>query len=360
MTLATDKKVGNRKRLNRKAASTARQQWLIALDHRYLYSVYASSLLGLPEASTFEQPAVDRFPGWVMLCSGSISNDLLPEEGAGIQPVIVSLELEGVQGNVLAMDESGSWVHTHYPNELNADTKTLLIPGPLPISSIVKLTYASRADAQAVLSKAQDYLGQGSLFPQRGAFTQKKLTTDLFAQNSGAAVGIRPQDRQFLEVLLRQQATADAVGGVLGTLYHLAKRSAAAHTLFKSAFDSSDTTVFPEKGQAHLHALKGLLPNLAEWLRTGKWPESADIQVVLLRDTIDALTGAGDALAPADQRYPDAVKAIVERLTKRATETQDHQYRQALSKLTEVLNTLSGMPEKNLGRTIRRAPKTFL
>ena len=190
---------------------------------------------------------LECFPGWIPLFVDKppkMAIEHATKEAGHLKPCIVEVSLAGLSGPTMSLGSTGPR-ELCFPDQFEDNDRVLLVPAPLPTSSIVSIVFQSVNHKQACLNDARDY----SNVPIKDFNYRTKIT--LFAGKSDLPwpPGRGPEERSVpLQCPL-------AAGGVMAMLLLLANQGLMSVRACRVAFDPNDGET---RATGNLPALAGL------------------------------------------------------------------------------------------------------
>ena len=239
----------------------APESGLLVTNHLNLMYMLAAGLVMPPAGfgGKYYRDPLDCFPGWIPLFlekAPKAAVELSTAEAAHLKPIIVRIGLTGIAGRVIAMDDHGVR-ELSFPDQLDGTERALLVPAPLPTSRIEAITYSSVADRQACEADAKE-LGN---VPLADFNSRSKSNKALFtkAPDIPWPPGEGPVERA---VPLQRPLAA---GGVMAMLHLFGNLGDRAVRACRDAFDPDDGSTRPVEDHP-------ILAGLGFWIREGTAP----------------------------------------------------------------------------------------
>ncbi len=223
---------------------------ILVTNHLNLMYMLASGLLMPPSGFRGKHygDTLAAFPGWLPLFVDHGRRRAGPpraalersvEEAAHLRPVILEVDLAGLQGPVHVHGE-GEWVERRLEEGVSDREWLLLLPAPLPISRIRRIVFRSVEEKRAVDARAGEHSNVDLAgLARRSLKSWFPGTLDPAWPPEGG-----PEER---EVALER---AQAAGGVLTVLHEMANTGELSVRACRSAFDPnsepSDDTILGE------------------------------------------------------------------------------------------------------------------
>ncbi len=225
---------------------------LLVTNHLNLMYMLAAGLVLPPEgfADKYYRDTLADFPGWIPLFVGKAPMDAIESatrEAGHLKPTIVQVGLSRLSGPVMAMADDGV-EEFDFPDRLTGSERVILVPAPLPTSWIECITFRSVDDRRACEADAKDF-GNVPLEDFKRDTRKKALFTK--APNERWPPTAGPPERA---VPLQQPLAA---GGVMAMLLRFANLGDEAVRACRVAFDPDDGA--PGSGEYH-PTLAGLGP----------------------------------------------------------------------------------------------------
>ena len=212
----------------------------LVTNHLNLMYMLAAGLVMPPSGfgDKYYRDTLADFPGWIpVFIDGRPRKaphpprraiDLAAKEAGHLRPVIVEIDLEGLQGPVQVLGEGG-WGGRRLDEGVAPGDRLLLLPAPLPVSRIRTIVFRSVHDKKETVADAEER----SNVPVRGF--SLKAQKSWFSSRSPRlewppADG--PEDRPAASI-----AAAFAAGGVLAALQDHANSGDLAVQACRAAFD---------------------------------------------------------------------------------------------------------------------------
>ncbi len=244
------------------ATAKAPASGLIVTNHLNLMYMLAAGLVMPPAGfgGKYYRDVLECFPGWIPVFTNKVPKSAIESaisEATHLKPVLVEIDLTGISGGVIALDEHGPR-ELRYPDRLDGMGDVVLVPAPLPVSRIDSIVFQTSADRRACEADARDFGNVPlDIFTRR---THKTLFTQAPDIPWPPAEG--PEERAVpLERPL-------AAGGVMAMLLLFGNLGDAAVRACRNAFDP----VEEQRRPADDHPI---LAELATWMREDAAPRSA-------------------------------------------------------------------------------------
>ena len=316
-----------------KAPGTA----FLVTNHLNLMYMLAAGLLMPPAGfgGKYYRDPLERFPGWIPLFVGKAPREAIDwstREAGHLMPVLVEIGLSRMSGQVLAGLEEG-FGERRFPDHMDGSERAILVPAPLPASWIESLIFQSADHKRACERDAKDF---GNVPFE--AF-KRRTSKALFAKapNTSWPPGGGPAERSVpLEGPL-------AAGGVMAILFRLGNLGEQAIRACRNAFDP----VADSPSQAGDHPI---LAGLGAWMRDGEarlaMPAESNTdraglqnasQAKLFWNAVEALLGWREAGRAA------SVEHVLLDCLSTASSGLDPRVQAGASKLRDTLESLTGL-----------------
>ena len=265
---------------------------ILVTNHLNLMYMLAAGLIMPPSGFGGKHygDTLAAFPGWLPLFVGhGRKTARVPQaaihdsttEATHLRPVILEIDLAGLRGSVQAHGK-GMWAERRLEDGLTRNESVLLLPAPVPTSRIRRIIFRSQDEKNATRMDAANL--------SNVALEGIKQTIGERFFGPFAVAWPPPNGPGGREVTL---AAAQAAGGVMAVLHHLANRGELSVLASHSAFDPSV-------------ALPGdsIPSSLPDWMRSGRatGPDGP------FRTGRELFWGAVDRLVEC-RRQPDSLRA---------------------------------------------------
>lgn len=272
-------------------------EWQLASNHQNMLYMLASGLLTGPAGfSKYYNDCLATLPGNAPLFRNAPPADLLDaavHEQSFLHPCIASFSLVGLNGDCHMPCPS---VHSGvFPSDVRGDDQVILLPLPLPMSMLRKITFRS-GEGEKAFRTAASYVSNIQL-------QDVKLIVDasMFSEPpiKYSTAGVHSHDIT--------PAFGQALGGAIAMLYHIANRSplaAAAYRMLASAATEAD--------QSLLHR-DTILATLGDWLKSGGQHKPTDISAELYWQVVSSLIQTrndGSGILPVDAALATLTEAL--------------------------------------------------
>ena len=316
-------------------------RWLFVTNQRNLFYMLAAGLIMPPSGfgKKYYRDTLECFPGWIPLFLDAVPKAAIGSsisERNHLIPCIATLDLDALQGQVIAVSADGAHKEISFPQGLDGTEQFLLIPAPLPIYWLSSIRFQSPDDMANCGADARDFANVPLTDFSR------IVCADNFNQATEA-----PWPVSISEISVRKVdlAAPIAAGAIMAMLMRLAHYGELAKRTCQLSFDNVDSVAKLIKDP--------LLAALGGWMNTGKSLEVADIPSVLFWGLVDKVAANRFSDAPVS-----ALDVVLEHLESQA-ERLGERMRQALTKLAADMRTMVGFSDSTVTEIFERHPKTF-
>lgn len=320
----------------------AAQSWSVVTNHQNMAYMLAAGMVMGPAGfgGKHYEDASSLAPGWIPLFMNRIPKTMVSKakrERKDLRACIAHFDLSVLRGHVQVLSKNGEWRQTSLPGPVQSDDVAVLVRSPLPLSALTGASFESEGDRKALEDVARsvsnvDVEGLPILIdaaPFDGASDDE--WTDPGVDVSAG--------QDFVP------AKAQAIGGVLALLYHLANRTDLGGASFRLACgDASPADVAMISREPVLSGFSG-------WLEPDAISSvEADVSSRLYWGVVDALvdarfTGASDSAVDLVISYLDDVAL---------SPTEDHTYRPRLKRLMDELRRIAGFGGATVSELLER------
>ncbi len=306
----------------------------LVTNHQNLMYMLAAGLLMPPSGfgNKHYEDSLGVFPGWLPLFIREGRKAAQPPRGVFEQvtseaehllPVVLEVDLAGLQGPVRVLGPDG-WREREFEQGVGPDEWLMLIPAPLPVSRVRRILFRELADRRRALEEAVERRN----VPLVVSMCHKMSTP---FQGTAALPWPPPDGPAERNVSL---APAQAAGGVLAVLHHLANCGDLAVRAGAAAFDpDADSRRDPAVDDPILGELPG-------WMRSGKAAEADDPPgsgASLFWRTVERLVDHREQ--SSDLRAEDV---LLRSLRESSEEMADERWREAAQGLIRTLEAIGG------------------
>ena len=266
---------------------------LLATNHLNLMYMLAAGLVMPPSGfgDKYYRDTLACFPGWIPLFVDGAPREAIESctrEAGHLKPCLVEIGISRLSGQVMTLGEDGV-VERRFPGQFNGTGHVILVPAPLPTSWIESIFFRSADDKRACERDAKDYGNVPLEYFKRHMRGDKRLFTKLSsrAPNASWPPGEGPAERTV--PLERPLAT----GGVMAMLLLFGNLGEQAVRACRHAFDSRDGKGDgPALGSPRAADDHPILAGLGAWVRDGAAsppaPASPETDRVALRNAFQA------------------------------------------------------------------------
>lgn len=324
--------------------------FFLVTNHLNLMYMLASGLIMPPAGFSgkhYRDPLA-TFPGWIPLFVKSVpaaAIQLCTEEARHLRPVIVELKLRRLAGTIRATGR-GVLRRFQFPEQFSGWESALLVPAPLPVSSITSIIFPSNEDRSAFKQDAADF-SNVAVRNLRLEIRRKGLFSKASPEQWPPARGPTVREAPL--------SAAQAAGGIMAMLQQVANRGELAVRACRQAFD----TVAPPAELAGDPVLAGL----SVWMRTGRVSLPAGADLLATSDSFNGALGARvfwgavESLADSrrDTRQEAAEDVLLESLHRTAEKIESGPpLRERMRRLRKTLVSLTGLGSGSASEAIGR------
>lgn len=249
----------------------------LATNHLNLLYMLAAGLVMPPSgfAGKHYHDPLATFPGWIPLFIGRIPAVAIQqstEEAPHLRPVIAAVRLRDIAGTVHAAIR-GRFRKLRFPEQFSGLESVLLVPAPLPISRITSIVFPSIDERSAFMRDAGDFNNvavKGVRLEIRRKHLFNKASPEAWPPSGG------PGDHKA------PLFYAQAAGGVIAMLQHVANRGELSVRACRHAFDPDSSSMKPAENP--------LIAGLSAWMRSGAPPPSASADLAVASVPLDAVS----------------------------------------------------------------------
>lgn len=332
-----------------KAEAPTPQSGLLVTNHLNLMYMLATGLVMPPAGfgEKYYRDTLECFPGWIPLFvdkAPAAAIESSTQEAGHLKPVIVQIGLTELSGKVATIGRGGIRELT-FPGGVDVTEYVLLVPAPLPASWIEWVFFQSAHDKRACERSAKD-LGNVPLEDFRSDAKRKALFAK--APNTEWPPRDGPEERTVpLERPL-------AAGGVMAMLFLFGNLGDQAVRACRSAFDPAGGPLVPAD---HGAILAGLEP----WMREGAVPLPASTDAETDRTSLQnayqgaLFWGAVERLAKWREagRANSPESVLIDYLAEPSA-TLDPRARAGVRKLQDTLESLTGIGDATASELFER------
>jgi hypothetical protein len=326
-----------RQKPQKKSAST----WYLATNHLNLSYMLSAGLIMPPKGfgKKYYPDSLQLFPGWIPLFADSVPKQVmeLPSEEKNFpKPCAASIRLATLRGPVTAFSGNGALRQIQFPDGLEGNETSLLIPAPLPASWIAAILFPSKQDKYAFERDAQETPNVPVSEFKRG------VDARLFAKFNKTAwppISATLSERDALVDI------AIAAGGMMGILFQLANRGDEAVKACRMAFDGEESVAAAID--------KPMIRAFHDWFASGAVGPSGDMLSKVFWGAINEVAHTRSSEDAHGHR--DAVLEYLDRVKT----NMDEKAQAALTKLSHELRSIHGFTNSGMSETLERHPKLF-
>ena len=243
------------------AKAKAPESGLLVTNHLNLMYMLAAGLVMPPAGfgDKYYRDTLECFPGWIPLFIDRVPREAIESatrEAGHLKPIIVRIGLTGIAGRVIASGDHGAR-ELNFPDQLDGTERVLLVPAPLPTSRIEAMIYPSVAERRTCEADARDF---GNV-PLADFKSRSSTNKSLFAKAPDIPwpPGEGPVERVVpLELPL-------AAGGVMAMLFLFGNRGDRAVRACRDVFEPGGDATWPSEDHP-------TLAGLGSWMREGATP----------------------------------------------------------------------------------------
>jgi len=347
----------------------ATQTWHLVTNHLNLLYMLAAGLLMEPAGFRGKHylDSLGAIPGWIPLFRGAVPAGALMQavnEREHLRPCIVSLDLSGVAGSVAVLSREGKIRNVDLSRvRFGKRDVAILVRAPLPLTLLSCVSFRSEDDRQAFAMAARDVSNVD--FKQFRVAVAPPLfhnTSDAPwpPKQSGGPLsrGVRRGDSSSPQVDLLDVVdetpqvspgsvkhlplSAQALGGLLATLYHLANRSQIGLDVFRLITGPAQIAKVASIHEPILAELQSLLGGSAD-------PGQSSTPVKLYWGAVNAIVSAQE-----EGHAAQSVDTLLEYLEAQLPQLTDATYKGRLEQLIKDLRGLSGLAGGTISELLAR------
>lgn len=334
-----------------KSTTTGKQQnlpkearrWYLVTNHLNMMYMLAAGLVMSPAGfrGKHYKDSLSQFPGQVPLFADDkdIPTDILDlatSERSHLVACIATFDLNGLHGPVSLLKKTGKIQSVKLqPKRRNKNDIAMLVPAPLPLSTLRGICFQSSEDMQVFETAALSVSNVGSfshlINVSECLFKQDKETSSVSRQPSlpGDASDASP-------------TFGLALGGVLTMLYHVANRSDLGMNIFGLV-----TRCSGEK-DSELDIHDPILAELPRWMNGMGVAEGANDRVSLFWGVVQSLIESKEK-----DRSQSPIDVVLTTLTLQLGSLNNDAYVPRLESLIADIRALSGLGGKRISELLR-------
>lgn len=289
------------------------QVWYLVTNHLNLLYMMAAGLVMEPSGFRGKHyvDSLGSIPGWIPLFRNAIPAKALDQavsERKHLRPCVVSFDLSGVSAHVKVVSREGHIRDANFPNlRLGKEGIGILVRAPLPLILFSHIYFQSDEDQQILETAAKDVSNvdlksyrlkvEESLFRNNIDVAWPPNFTHRKKSDSQQKIQLKkekdsPQDSA--PQTDHQRVSEQALGGLLGMLYHCANRSALGVKVFQLITMTSQAT-------DTVSIQDPVLAELPNWLNDGCVSTNSKTPTRLFWECVNALAQEENSLAkPVD------------------------------------------------------------
>ena len=352
------------------------QTWQLVTNHLNLRYMLAAGLVMEPSGFRGKHyvDSLGSIPGWIPLFLNAVPAKALEQavsEQNYLRPCVVSFDLSGVFGVVQVFSRNGKIRDADFPKvRLGKEGVCILVRAPLPLTLLSRICFSSDEDRQVFENATKNVSNvdlkpyrvevEESLFlnttnapwppiqtdnPQHWNTRRKKSSN----QQGDLLDGLENKPQISATPVNRRHVPAQALGGILGMLYHCANRSELGVDIFQLIMESTqdaDCTTIQDP----------ILAEMPNWMNGGEVSEHTNTPVRLYWGAVNALV-----VAREDDQSPLPVDTILEYLGDQLTQLTDDKNKSRLERLIADMRdslglgggTITELLERNKGSLSR-------
>lgn len=323
----------------RKKVDVAGQIWLLATNHlNALYMLAAGMVMGPAgfAGKHYRDPS-SEVPGLIPVFRDGVPEAAVQQavsEKKHLRPCIVQIDLAGLAGPTGLVSQDGVVSSGTLPLSIDSKIAALLLPAPLPMTLVKRLTFLSSADHKEFETSARSFAN----------IDLTGLSIEVSEQSfSSARPMVWPlpgQPEDLTPALLDQSpARGAAIGSALAMLYQFANRSDLCSSAYRIA-SGAGTAVDYDAVQRD-----PVLAELAPWIESGCPRPESSVQARLFWGAVQALVDA--RLSGSPERPVDTVLAYLEG---QRTESKETGHQSRLERLISDMRSTFGLGGGTISR----------
>ena len=334
-------KTNTLKKLRRRRAL---KRYLVTNHQNMLYMLAAGMVMG-PAGfrGKHYSDLLSVYPGKIPLFYDKIKIPMdvlnhVTNERKYLLPCVATFDLNSLPDPVKTLSEKGDIREPRKTKRKRSDDIAILIPAPLPLTSLLSIHFRSSEDMQAFENAANDVsnvdLSLYSVKVQESLFsfgTKVNPQGQLFGDNGGDDSGGDTYP-----------AFGQALGGVLAILYHAANRSdlgVAAYRVVTGAAHGKDHDLIQNDP---------ILAELPNWVGGGEMSGQADVRARLFWGVIQEL------VAEQGQERPRTPIDVTFEFLENFDWRQDVKFRSRLEQLTADMRSFGGLGDGTITELLER------
>lgn len=334
-----------------KSATTGKKQnppkeirrWYLVTNHLNMMYMLATGLVMSPTGfrGKHYQDSLSLFPGLVPLFADDkdIPTDVMElatSERSHLVACIATFDLNGLHGPVSLLKKTGKIQSVKLqPKRRNKNDIAMLVPAPLPMSTLRGISFQSPEDMQVFQSAALSVSNVGSfshlINVSESLFKQGEKTSSVNRQPLLPCDGSDASPTFGL-----------ALGGVLTMLYHIANRSDLGMAIFGSVTRCSGDK------DSGFDIEDPILAELPRWMSGLAVAEDADDRVSLFWCVVQSLIESQEK-----DRSQSPIDVVLTALTLQLDSLNNKAYVPRLESLIADIRALSGLGGKRISELLR-------
>jgi len=322
-------------------STIAPTHWVLVSNHLNLLYMLAAGLVMPPKGfgKKYYQDTLAVYPGWIPLFANVVPKTAIAysvSERKHLIPCIATMNLDSLQGKVMAIDSEGVAKEVSFPDGLDGDEKVLLIPAPLPVHWVTSIAFQSNDNKATCEADARDY-GNVPLLDYK-----REVSSSVFTKTTKWHWPPSRINVPLKEVVLDAPFAA---GGIMAIILQLGNIGEVGMNACRLAFDAEEDVA--------QSIADPLISPLGKWMQTGQAIETGDITNRLFW---------GAVLKVASIRFSDNPSSpldVVLEYLRSAGEGLDDRMKQALVKLVNDLRTIASFTDNTITEIFERHPKSF-
>lgn len=325
---------------NNPGARSGEPVWLYVTNQLNLMMILAAGMLMPREGfgDKYYRDLLVSYSGWIPLFPNAVPQTMVKqvvEEARYLRPVALELDVHCIQGPAKVVTIFGAMQEITLPEELPDRAGMLFVPPPLPLALAGKIHFVSAKDKKDFVDRAGEHYRN---VPE--TWLDKATTKNRFTGKSSPAANLNVDCTVPPGLLARAQA----MGGILALLFHLANRSELGRLYYQWLTGTVDDV--PE--------LDPLLAFFPAWIcREQAFPPES-LQVKLFWTLVDKIISA-----QAGDFSRDVVLEAMGREILQLNETAGARYQEKLQHLRRDLEALRGLSDDTLDDLFKRHTRPF-
>lgn len=323
----------------REQVAVAGQTWLLVTNHlNALYLLAAGMVMGPAgfAGKHYRDPS-SEVPGLIPVFRDGVPEAAVQQavsEEKYLRPCIVQLDLARIAGPAGFVSQDGVVSSGALPCSIDSKTAALLVPAPLPMTLVKRLTFRSSADRKEFETAARNFAN----IDLTGLSIE--VSERYFSSTRPAVWPLPGQPEDHTPVVVDQApARGAAIGSGLAMLYQLANRSDLCASAYRIASGAGTAVDYDAVRR------DPVLAELAPWMESGCPRPESPVQARLFWGAIQALVDA--RLSGSPERPVDTVLGYLDGQRTESLET-GHQPR--LERLISDMRSTFGLGGGTISR----------